>query len=123
MHRTYLRDLASRDRAKVIRGLSQLIQRQDFNLSAATVQRLRCWQDPCVAGWLFAYTVYAAPQRQRYRLLYKNLTNPNPRIREQACDVIGDAHLKALRPSLRQRCYDRVGYVAEAARYNHDHMF
>ena len=114
----------SRNRGRILEGLHLLVWESDFCLSTFELRRIRhSCRDKRVEGWLFAYQAYASPDKTRNKLLKQNIRHPNPRIREQVCDIIGDEFIYELRCELKKLFNDPVPYVAEAARYNHDEMF
>lgn len=106
-----------------IQSLIDCIRERRFTLAEADLAKLEQDEDIRVAGWVFAYRVYRAGVAQSVELLRDGLSDPNPRIREQACDIIGDNEVRELRLLLKPLFTDAEGYVSEASRYNHDEMF
>lgn len=100
-------------------ALAEMVSERQFLLSDEELDSL-AERDEVLAGWVFAYRVSLLAGAAQTEHLLNGLRHSNPRVREQACDLIGDMRLLALRWALSPLCSDSVAFVAEAARYNHD---
>ncbi|WP_444930258.1 hypothetical protein ACJJIF_21320 [Microbulbifer sp. SSSA002] len=114
----------SKDREQIIDKLMEHIRARDFCLDDTALEEIDAsYNDELVSGWVFTYRAYASTEQKRNEMLKANISNSNPRIREQVCDIIGDEFIGELRDILKQLFNDPIDYVSSAARYNHDEMF
>lgn len=100
-------------------ALAEMIREGQFLLSEAELVALE-QKDDLLAGWVFAYRASQLTGDALEVLLLKGLRAPNPRIREQSCDLIGDKRIIALREELPGLFNDSVAFVLEAAWYNYE---
>ncbi|MEY8688977.1 MAG: hypothetical protein AB9M53_03740 [Leptothrix sp. (in: b-proteobacteria)] len=115
-----LRERAFSERVgTVCAAISEMVQHRMPLLSEADLSAVESRNDELISGWLFVYRSYWSAPEERKALILSALVSSNPRIREQACDVIGDLKLTELAYALQPLTTDPVPYVAEAARYNH----
>jgi hypothetical protein len=106
----------------VCSAIAEMIQLREFALSETDLRAIESRNDEQLCGWVFAYRAVSATPEERTELLRSGIRSTNPRVREQACDIIGDHNLAELRMELQMLFTDPVHYVAEAARYNHDEI-
>lgn len=92
----------------------------DFQLSEEDLRSLDDRGDETVSGWVFSYRVYRSSDLTRSDMLREGLNSLNPRIREQACDIVGDAKVLSLREDLKPLFTAADPDVAQAARYNYE---
>lgn len=112
------------NRVEVIDKIREMIDCNNFTLSDRELKIIETEHpSELVQSWLFTYRVYAQNEQNRLQLLSQGLVSGNPRIREQACDIIGDEALFSLRAALTPLFDDGVLYVSQAAKFNHDNMF
>jgi hypothetical protein len=100
-------------------ALAEMVRERQFLLSDEELDSL-AKRHEVLAGWVFAYRVSLLAGAAQTDLLLNGLRHLNPRVREQACDLVGDKRLLALRDALLPLCSDSVAFVAEAAKYNYD---
>ena len=74
-----------------------------------------------VAAWGMTYLCYAYPS-ERIKTLKKAMQSSDPRMREFACDVIGDEFIQELKPDLKNLLTDKNSIVTDAANYNYYEM-
>ena len=78
--------------------------------------------DQRITGWGMVYLAYAYPEKRNV-ILKSALNKNNPRIREYACDVIGDESIHELKELMFPLITDNDSSVSEAAAYNYYEMF
>jgi len=100
-------------------AIAEMLREKRFLLSEDELASVAS-KDDLLAGWVFAYRVSQVNGEAQRSLLLQGLRSSNPRVREQACDLIGDGRMVALRNELRPLFEDRDIGVAEAARYNYE---
>ncbi len=114
----------SNNKNKVTEAFFHIINQNHYFLSENDLNAIDDkFVDEKVSAWVFAYRAYTKSLENRNEFLRLNISNKNPRIREQVCDIIGDEFIDDLRNELKQLFDDPVPYVSQAARYNHDEMF
>ena len=124
MNDKYKQQVFCEDVEEVIEGICAMINNKDYCLQESDLNNIeKSMNSQLISGWLFAYRAYASSNKDRIKLLKDNITNQNPRIREQVCDIIGDEFINDLRGELKHLFNDPVDYVARASKYNHDEMF
>ena len=78
-------------------------------------------KDPKMEAWVMTYCCYAFP-KERADLLKNAVTSKNARMREFACDVIGDEFLYDLKELMKPLLADTNKRVAQSAQYNYYEM-
>lgn len=101
----------------VCSAIAKLIQLRQFALSQQDLALLESRSDPHIDGWIFAYRYYSAPS-EHIEMLRRGLASSNARVREQACDIVGDNAIHAFEPELEALTRDSETFVAEAASYS-----
>lgn len=101
-------------------AIEAMIHEGDWLLDDEALRTLEARQDPHVDGWLFAYRVMSLPDAARDAKIREGLTHDHPRVREHACDLVGDLQRHALKPLLLTLFGGADDIVREAARYNVD---
>ena len=99
-------------------AIAEMIRKAEFVLSEEQLGTLEA-EGELLAGWVFAYRVRCAEPTARVALLRGAVGSANPRVREQACDLIGDLRILELRSELFVLTEDAHPFVAEAASYNY----
>ena len=92
-----------------------------FPLTKDDIASLDGLTDERLSAWGMTYLCYAFPE-ERIALLKHSLRSENPRIREFACDVIGDELIQELKNDMEPLLKDPEPRVAESARYNYFDM-
>ncbi len=100
----------------VCSALAELIRLRQFVLSQQDLTLLESRGDPFIDGWVLAYRYYSAPS-EHHEMLRLGLASSNARVREQACDIVGDNAIHEFRPELEALSHDGEAFVAEAASY------
>jgi len=101
----------------VCSAIAELIQLRQFTLSQQNLTLLESRGDSHIDGWVFAYRFYSDPSGH-HEMLRRGFASDNARVREQACDIVGDNALHAFLPALEALTHDVEAFVAEAARYS-----
>ena len=96
-------------------AVAEMIRGSQFVLSEGELEALER-RDEILGGWVFSYRFHQATPTAQTAILEEGLSNANPRVREQACDLIGDRQLSHMRGKLTALIADPVPFVAEAAR-------
>ena len=97
-----------------------MVNSSAFLLNDSDLKNLEERDQEIISGWIYAYRYYSSTNIDNVEFLLPGLKSDNPRIREQACDIIGDNRIFTLKPELYKLLADPIDYVAEAAKYNHD---
>lgn len=88
-----------------------------FPLERATLTALMNGEDQKLAALAMVYLSWACPE-ETVQILRQALQSPNPRMREYACDEIGERDIEELRDKMRKLLGDADTRVAEAAAGN-----
>jgi hypothetical protein len=102
----------------VCTALATMIHDGHWLLDDEALRTLDARHDPHIDGWLFAWRVMSSPDAARDDGIRRGIADPNPRVREHACDLAGDLQRHALRPLLVALFEDEDANVREAARCN-----
>lgn len=84
----------------VCSAIKEMLRLHQFELSTSDLTWLENRNDWLISGWVFAYRYYESEPSRQLIILREGLSNSNPRIREQVCDIIGDNHISEMRSAL-----------------------
>lgn len=101
----------------VCSAIAELIRLDQFALSQQDLALLESRGDLHIDGWIFAYRYYSAPS-EHIEMLRRGFASSNARVREQACDIVGDNAIRAFESELETLTRDSEIFVAEAARHS-----
>jgi hypothetical protein len=104
----------------VCSAIAAMISSSAFLLNDVDLKNLEERDQEIITGWIYAYRYYSPTSKDKIEFLLTGLKSENPRIREQACDIIGDNRISTLKAELYKLLADPIEYVAESAKYNHD---
>lgn len=107
----------------VCAAISEMIRTQQFILDESDIISLESRNNEVLCGWTFAYRVSRESGLAKIEMIKTGLNSLNPRIREHACDIIGEQSIRELREELSKLFVDSDNYVAQAARYNFNEVF
>lgn len=101
-------------------AIADMVSTHRWLIDAPVRQRLTSRGDADIDAWLFTYDVMSLSTALREAQILAGLEAANPRIREHACDLIGDLGLCSLIEALPTLFMDDDERVRAAALYNHD---
>jgi len=104
-----------------VRSLWGCIHSDFFPLTKEDIASLDNSADERLPALGMTYLCYAFP-KERIAILRSALRNENPRMREYACDVIGDEFIQELKGDMEPLLQDTDTEVAECAKYNYCEM-
>ena len=102
----------------VCTALDEMIRQRRWLLDEPALRVLETRGSAHIEGWLFAYRTMSLPDAERDERIRQGLAADDARIREQACDLVGDLGLAALEGTLLGLLDDEDDAVREAARCN-----
>lgn len=117
VHGALLRAFESADLSLKTAALWGFMHLGRFPLGRAEVARLMRRRDERIAALAMCYLSRAFPS-ETVTILRVGLRSRNPRMREYACDEIGDRGISELSAELRPLLDDRDEYVAQSAQSN-----
>jgi hypothetical protein len=112
-----LRAFYSEDRDLRYTALWGYIDLNYFPLERAKLTTLLDADDQRMAALAMVYLSHAFPE-DSVKILREALGSPNPRMREYACDEIGDRDIEELKSEMRMLLGDKDTRVVEAAASN-----
>ena len=104
----------------VCAAIADMVSSRRWLIDKQMRQRLESREDADIDAWLFTYDVSSLTAALREESILAGLKAANARIREHACDLIGDLGLLSLIEELSTLFVDDDEGVRDAAHYNHD---
>ena len=102
-------------------ALMAMVGHRKYLLSKSALETVKMAKDPRMEAWAMTYCCYAFPE-ERTAILKNAVASKNPRMREFACDVIGDEFLYDLKELMESLLTDTNKRVAQSAQYNYYEM-